>query len=97
MKTVTWQGCLWPGAIGTYPPTTGKMLGPIDSVTPGMNVTGRYNDLIVSLQIKSEVSEGKFLATVLSFDPVLASRPGDLAEDDDVLIDREYICFRYGA
>ncbi len=72
------------------------MLRPTDAVTPGMKVTAKHSDLIVVLQIKNEMSAGRFAATVLSFELVLASRPCEIVVGDDVVIEREFICCIYG-
>jgi len=95
MKTVKWQKCIGYGAMGSYPSKTGKMFGPQDPVIPGMNVVAKYRDLDVYLEIKDQVSEGVFTATVLFFERVLAKKPDDLDQGDDVIIGREHICWIY--
>ena len=95
MKDVKWQDCVCHGAIGSYPPKTGKMLQLYDRVTPGMKVSARYKDLDVHLQIKNQIEEGVFAATVLFFEPVCAEKPDDLDQGNDVKIDRQHICWLY--
>ena len=91
MKRIKWEKGTQ-GAIGKYPPKSQKMLMPNDPVKPDMNVTAKYKGLDVSLRIQEEIRPGTFKATVIFFDPVLAKKPDDLIEGDEVLIDRPDIC-----
>lgn len=95
MKQIKWEQCVCHGAIGNHPPKSGKMLQPNDEVTPCIKVAAKYKGLDVYLQIGHKTHDGVFTATVLFFEPVLSKRPSDLAEGDEVTIDREHICWLY--
>lgn len=69
------------------------MIDPDDSVIPGMQVSAMYNDPCVSLKNESEVSQNVFSDVVLNFEPVLAEKPSDLAEGEEVRIERQHICW----
>jgi hypothetical protein len=93
MREVKWEKCVCHGAIGTYPPKSGKMLNPYDQVIPDMMVSATYKGLNVYLKITREIQEGIFVATVLFFEPVLSKNLDDLNQTDEVKINREHICW----
>lgn len=94
MKTINWERGIQ-GAISNHPPKNGKMLMPNDPVETGMHVTAKYKGLDIHLRIKEEVKAGTFKAEVLFFEPVLAQKPDDLSQGDEVVIGREFICWLY--
>jgi hypothetical protein len=93
MKTIKWEKCTR-GIVGDYPLKTGqKILTPSDNVVPNMHVTAKYKKLDIHLRIIKETNPGTFCATVMYLDPVSASRPDDLFEGDEVIINRSNIGF----
>ena len=95
MKTIKWEKVIH-GAICAYPAKNGKMLSPGSKVEPDMEVSAKYKDLLVYLQIKEEISPNIFKAEVKFFEPPLAKHPNDLSEGDEVLIKREDIGCLFG-
>jgi hypothetical protein len=91
MKTIKWEKGIH-GIIGNYPSKNGKMLIPNDPVELGMHVTAKYKGLDVSLRVQEEIRRGTFKATVMFFEPVLAKKPDDLLQGDEVLIELSDIC-----
>ena len=62
-------------------------------VKTGMQVMAKYGQSNVSLVITKINPNGNFTATIQGFSPMNISHPADLKEDDEVLIDREHICW----
>lgn len=92
MKEIEWQKCVCHSATGEYPPKNGRMLNPDDDVEAGMKVSAKYQNLTVLLEIKNEIEHQVFLAIVLGFEPVLAEKPSDLDQGEEVMIQRQNIC-----
>ncbi|MGW8159618.1 MAG: hypothetical protein ACWGKN_14145 [Desulfoprunum sp.] len=95
MKLIAWQVCTSCGAIGNYPPESGKMLNPEDNVVIGMKVSAIYKELTVMLEIKEEIDSQVFSAIVLCFEPVSSEQPTDPAPGEEVMIKRENICWLF--
>lgn len=53
MKKIKWEKGIQ-GAIGHYPTRNGKMLLPGDNVESNMQVSAKYKDLDVYLQLKKK-------------------------------------------
>jgi hypothetical protein len=94
MKNVKWQDCETWGATHNNP-SQNPILGD-GEVTSGMRVCAHYKNLYVYLQIKSQIQEDVFAATVLFFEPVDSGKPHDLDKEDEVIIDRKHICWLSG-
>jgi len=81
------------GAIGTYPPKSGKMIGPGDNVTPGMRVTARLKEVTVYLEVQNQIDPDLYSAKVLFFEPPGVPVPPGIQQDDIVSILRDNICW----
>ena len=53
----------------------------------------KYGQSDVRLLITKINPSGDFIATVLGFGPINIKPPSDLSEGNEVLIDREHICW----
>lgn len=69
------------------------MLQPLDDVKAGMHVVARYNNLDMHLRVTQSENRDNITAEVMYFEPVLADKADTLAEGDEVVIDREHICW----
>ena len=93
MKKINWDNCECRGVIGGYPPENGRMLLPDNNVEQGMNVSAIYNGVTVMLEIKAEIGNQIFSATVSSIEG--HEQPTDLHSGDIVEIERQYICWLF--
>jgi hypothetical protein len=94
MKKITWQDCETRGATFNSP-SQNLILGNSE-VKPDMQVSARYNNMNIRLQIKREISKHVFAATILHFEKADLENLDNLAEGDEVEIDRQHICWLSG-
>lgn len=91
IKESRWSTCKPKGIIIDYP--SAKSLNYDSPVNIDMKVVAKYGQNSVNLVITKINPNGDFTATVQSFGPINISPPSDLSEGDEVLIDREHICW----
>ncbi len=91
IKKPNWGTCKQPGVIADD--SNVQLLSPDSPVQTGMNVVAKYGQSDVSLLITKINPSGDFIATVHGFGPINIKPPSDLSEGNEVLIDREHICW----
>jgi hypothetical protein len=85
MKTVDWGKCKNNGTMDT--------LDPCSKIITGMQVSARYGNSDVYMDITDDTKDDIFLAVIKFFEPVNIDPPKDLAVGDIVQINRENICW----
>lgn len=95
MKNVNWNKCKnLPTVIGPYLPKKGKFMENPETlkIIPNMDISAEYKECIVSMNIISETAANKYKAKVTGIRHSGQGKPDDLKIDDEVSIDREFIC-----
>ena len=93
MKNINWDKNpnSYPSFVGSRKPN-GTLSGFFDPIKSDMSVEAQYKGFEIHLKIISEISENKYTALVTSIKSFDDDPPEDLFINDEVLIDREFIC-----
>jgi len=92
MKNINWDKCESRGTIGSYGENT--KIEHIDNVNiiPNMRISARYKNCDINLQIIKETPDNKYNALVKNIGTSKDGKPDDLFINDEVSIDRKFIC-----
>jgi hypothetical protein len=92
MKTINWEKCKTPGVWHKNVNKKDRSPLPTDPITPNMKVIANYKGCSIFLKIITEIGPNKFKALVTNIRPAGPKKPDDLLLNDEVCIDREFIC-----